>query len=381
MQGLALHKLKEDEFLLSTSAQAGISGDKTTFGYADYDGWLIKVNDSGSILWDISIGTYEFDFNFEIAGVLNNDDILLSTFSYSNASGAKTEDNYGELNYWLVKIENQNGDLIWDKTLGSGGSGETLGNVVVFEDKIYMLASSKSGISGLRNLPLKGIQDIWFVKLDDQGNIVHQNCFGGSSVESGVNIGQISNNEVISLVRSNSNSSIDKIEDSRGLSDLWFVKTDLNGNIIRQKTIGGSDNDYGIGLGNLPNGNYLICASSKSGISGEKTVPRIGPNSSDVWILEIDAVTLDIVNHHKVINESVLYPNPSTNQINISFSEPTKLKKAVLYDLSGQVVRELDLSQNFKASYVFNTQGLASGVYSIQLVGDGFSQTRKVVVE
>jgi hypothetical protein len=123
-----------------------------------------------------------------------------------------------------------------------------------------------------------------------------------------------------------------------------------------------------------------VCGS-QSDISGEKTVPRIGPNSSDVWILEIDAVTLNIVNEHQIINESVLFPNPATNQINISFTEPTKLNKALLYDLSGKMVLEQDLSASLEANYVLNTHGLASGVYSLSLLGDGFVKTQQVVVQ
>ena len=64
-----------------------------------------------------------------------------------------------------------------------------------------------------------------------------------------------------------------------------------------------------------------------------------------------------------------------------SFTEPTKLNKAVFYDLSGKVVREQSFEQSFDPIYVFGTAGLASGVYSLSLVGDGFVKTQRVAVE
>jgi hypothetical protein len=381
IQAAYLMKLDDESFLISCNAMAGISGDKTSFGFTGYDGWLIKIDSQGNIIWDTTVGTHFYDFAFSHVGIYQNGDILLSTQTGSDISGSKTENNYGITNYWFVRITSDSGTIVWDKTIGSGEDGESLADFQLINDTLFFLASSMGGATGLRDLPKKGFEDLWFVKINDAGEILEQSCLGGEASETGVVFKFLGNNNIIALIRSNSSSSIDKNENSRGLFDTWLVIMNTQGQILNQKTIGGNNDDFGFDVTILNNGNYVLVSGSQSDISGEKTVPRVGPNSSDVWILEIDAVTLEIVSEHQVVNESVLFPNPANNQINISFSEPTKLKKAILYDMSGKVVLEKDLSQSFESNYVVNTKGLARGVYSLSLVGERFVKTQQVVVE
>ena len=183
------------------------------------------------------------------------------------------------------------------------------------------------------------------------------------------------------MIGSNSSVGLDKNEESRGAFDLWLIRADLFGNILHQKTIGGDKNDFPSGIVTMANGNLLVASTSKSGISGEKTVNAISNDTNHAWILEIDAVTLDIVSEHQIVNESIVYPNPASNQINISFTEATQLNKAVLYDLNGKIVREQNYVQSFEQAYLFSTKGLAAGAYSLSLVGDGFVKRQHVVVE
>lgn len=225
------------------------------------------------------------------------------------------------------------------------------------------------------------MRDNWVLRFDENGNILNQFSIGGSLDELNGRFLSIQENELFIALTSTSSISIDKTENSRGGLDIWLVRTDFSGNILHQKTIGGDGGDGAHQIVTLTNGNYLIVAGSNSGISGEKTIPRIGPLSTDVWVLEIDAVTLDIVNQHQVINESTLYPIPATNQINIAFNEATQLIKAVLYDVSGKVVREQNYTHSFEQSFVFSTAGLASGVYTLRLEGNTFVKTQQVVVE
>jgi hypothetical protein len=376
----SIYKLNNGNILISTVAGTGIGGDKTDEGYGNSDGWLVLIDQAGEIIWDKAIGTEEWDGFFNIAGQLSSGNIVLSCYSEANASGLKSEDSFGLGDAWFVCIHPENGNLIWDKTIG-GASADWPDAAVIFNDNIFQNISSYSDVSGLRTENLKGIRDNWCVRLDDNGELIGQFSIGGSGNELNGIIHFAQQNSLLMTISSDSPVSIDKSEPNRGESDIWLVRTDFDGNILNQKTIGGNESDGSGFINILPNGNYLLIANSNSDISGEKTVPRIGPNSSDVWILEIDAVTLDIVNEHQIVNESIVYPNPVSNQINISFTEATQLNKAVLYDLNGKIVREQNYVQSFEQAYLFSTKGLAAGAYSLSLVGDGFVKMQQVVVE
>jgi hypothetical protein len=376
-----IYKLNDGNLLISALASYGISGDKTSTGYAGVDGWFIKIDEDGNIIWDSAIGTNDDDNGFKIAGQFSNGDILLWQSTFGLASGAKTQDNFGLQNTWLIRISNITGQIEWEKTIGGIENGESLGDVKIINDKIYLITPSDSGIGGMRTVPKKGTRDIWFVVLNDSGEIIHQTSLGGDGIESLARIIDFNVNTTRLGVRSDSNISIDKNESSRGMADIWYLETDLFGNIQRQKTIGGNHNDWLNYMGILNNSNLLFVASSRSGINGDKTIARIASNSADIWILEIDAVTLDVVNEHQIVNNSVLFPNPTSNHINITFSEPTKLNKLVLYDLNGKIVLEQNFDSSLEANYSLNAQGLSSGIYTLNLVGNGFVKTQQVSIE
>ncbi len=72
-----------------------------------------------------------------------------------------------------------------------------------------------------------------------------------------------------------------------GGMDYWFFKIDTTGNILWEKPLGGSGNEYARDFLELADGGFIICGSSGSLISGEKTAPLIG--TQDMWIVRTDA--------------------------------------------------------------------------------------------
>jgi len=86
---------------------------------------------------------------------------------------------------------------------------------------------------------------------------------------------------------SESNHSLYKTEDSRGLYDYWVVKYDSLGKIQWDKTIGGDNEDFlNIAL-TTKDGGYILGGSSSSGISGEKTGSNKG--FGDYWLVKLDS--------------------------------------------------------------------------------------------
>lgn len=84
---------------------------------------------------------------------------------------------------------------------------------------------------------------------------------------------------------SNSNTSFDKGEDSRGDFDYWIVKTDTNNNFLWDKTIGGSGKENAFDC-IIHNNKIYIIGVSTSPISSEKTIDSFGQN--DGWLVVID---------------------------------------------------------------------------------------------
>ena len=79
--------------------------------------------------------------------------------------------------------------------------------------------------------------DYWIVKLDANGNIVWQKSLGGSA-DDAYSIQQTTDGGfIVAGFRSNDGD----VSGNHGTNDYWVVKLDANGNIVWQKSLGGSE--------------------------------------------------------------------------------------------------------------------------------------------
>ncbi|MBI9037418.1 MAG: T9SS type A sorting domain-containing protein [Bacteroidales bacterium] len=112
-----------------------------------------------------------------------------------------------------------------------------------------------------------------------------QNCYGGSNKDDAYDIISTKNGYLIGGYTKSTNGDISY---NHGESDCWLVKTNKIGDIIWEKTYGGSEGERIIRI--LPaedNNYYLLCStfSSDGDISNDPY-----PESTDFWIVKIDSV-------------------------------------------------------------------------------------------
>jgi len=94
--------------IIGGESTSNISDDKTEnmIGapfVVDDDYWIVKINSSGTVVWDNTIGgTDEEDFTAVVA--TNDGGYIIGGFSSSGISGDKTENSIGNSDYWVVKI-------------------------------------------------------------------------------------------------------------------------------------------------------------------------------------------------------------------------------------------------------------------------------------
>jgi hypothetical protein len=261
-----------------------ISFEKSENGRGNGDYWVMKTDKDGKIQWDKTIGGSDND---NLKSVIQTSDggYALIGESNSNISFEKTENSRGQHDFWLVKLDGT-GNIQWDKTIGGSGT-EYIDHIEQTKDGGYILAgSTDSYMSGEKSEDSRGAVDYWVVKLDANGQKVWDKTIGGNSYDWCSPFALTKDGGVIVGGFSISNISGEKTENQRGGSDYWIVKLDSKGNIEWDKTIGGSADEWCHGLYQTTNGDYVIGGSSASGISGEKTAYNRG--GVDYWVVKID---------------------------------------------------------------------------------------------
>ncbi len=271
-------------YILGGYSNSGQSGDKKAVNKGAFDYWILKVNATGSIIWQQTLGGVNDDVLSDIYQT-SDGGYIIGGSSGSGISGDKTGNNRGISDYWIIKT-GPTGNILWQKTYG-GNDEDLLSRIRPSLDGGYIVGgTSKSGISGDKNEMNRGKKDFWVLKLNNQGNIVWQKTYGGNDDDILKAIQQSSDGGYIIGGTSSSNISSEKQENSRGLSDYWVIKLDALGNQQWQKTIGGHIHDDLADLQQTTDNGYIIGGSSISDKNGEKSEDRIG--NYDYWVVKLD---------------------------------------------------------------------------------------------
>lgn len=187
--------------------------------------------------------------------------------------------NYGLHDFWLIKID-LNGVMSWEKSFG-GSQMEKAHDVEETSDGGYIIAGESSSNDGdLTNN--YGNRDVWIIKVNSVGNIVWQKSYGGSSWDSAQSIEQTEDGGFI--VAGESESTDGDVTGNHGGLDFWIMKLDSLGNLTWQESLGGSSWDSAESIHQTSDGGYIVAGSSESN-DGNLTLNQ---GDKDYWIVKLD---------------------------------------------------------------------------------------------
>ncbi len=319
----SLQQTSDGGYILGGYSDSNISGDKTenSLGLDDY--WVIKLDDAGVIEWQNTIGGDSNDHLTSLQQT-SDGGYILGGYSASNISGDKTENSWGGLDgdYWVVKL-NATGNIQWQNTIG-GDLDDYLTSFQQTADGGYILGGySQSNISGDKTENSLGLFDYWAVKLNASGTLQWQNTIGGNSYEELRSIKQTTDEGYVLGGLSHSNISGDKTENSFGFGDYWVVKLNTTGAIQWQNTIGGTSAEGIFDLQQTADGGYILGGHSFSDISGDKTENSNG--YSDYWVIKLSPETVPTTAVPTMLPGVTIYPNPTTDAVFVQTDKETTL--------------------------------------------------------
>ncbi|MBN8640703.1 MAG: T9SS type A sorting domain-containing protein [Flavobacteriales bacterium] len=271
-------------FLIAGSSISGKTGNKADVNKGDLDYWVWKMNENGDLDWQKSFGGSGSDLLQSVA--LNNDGgFVLAGVSSSPIGLDKKEASRGQDDFWVIKL-NAKGSQEWQVTIG-GDSQEKLHSIKVTNDGGFILGgSSASSKSFEKSEEGFGNLDYWVVKLDNKGKIEWQKTFGGLYADELRSIDTTFDGGYIIGGYSNSPASGNKTSDNLGTGDYWVLKLDNKGNIQWQKTIGGNSDDQLYVVKQTYDKGYILGGNSNSESGEYKT--KSNSEGTDFWVVKLD---------------------------------------------------------------------------------------------
>ncbi|QNF31610.1 T9SS type A sorting domain-containing protein [Adhaeribacter swui] len=410
---------KDGGYLLAGSSLSREGGDKTAPSKGLYDYWVVKINAEGQKMWDKSYGGKAYDRLATIVATPDGGFVLGGT-STSGKSGDKSEGTIGYsadgvYDFWILKID-ESGIKQWDKTLGTeamdeltaliptpdngflaGGMSQEYyfltkidgkGNpewgryllteynetgldiiqaLLATPDGNYVVAGwSESGIGGVKSDSSRGASDMWLLKLDPKGNKIWDKTYGGQNYDFPSSLVASTDGGYLVAGYSESPVSAEKSEASRGGFDYWLLKLDANGQIIWDKTLGGTSKDALTTIITTRDGNYLLGGSSKSGKTADKSEASRDISSDenlrgDFWIVKIkdegkngQAITFDVPVSKLITDKPFNLQASASSNLPVALtivSGPATIKNNVV-TLTGAGLVTVKASQSGNATYL-----------------------------
>jgi hypothetical protein len=233
-----------------------------------------------TIDWTHCYGGTDLDYFLSI--IQTSDNGYIAT-GYAQSSDGDISSPYGNADLWVVKTD-IDGAILWKSNYG-GTSDETGNCIIQTQDGGYAVAGmtwSKDG--DIRNNHGKG--DFWVLKLSASGKIEWQKTYGGSEDDEASSIVQMPDGGYLVTGYTYSNDGDVTGLHSGGFGDIWLIRIDPNGNLLWQKTYGGSRNDVAYSIISTTDGNYMIGGISESS-DGDATDNH---GKADYWLIKINSV-------------------------------------------------------------------------------------------
>lgn len=211
------------------------------------DAWAMDISAAGDILWQKSYpipDVYSADFR---SVVPTPDGGYLVVGSINCFAGASS--------VWALKID-ASGNIVWQKTYHTGlvNCGFSVHDSL---DGGYFIAAYSDGHA-------------WVLKIDADGNIIWQKRYSGNNTDYALSVMTTADGGLVVMGETASFGA--------GAFDIWVLRLDAIGNLIWQKTYGGSGDDFPHGLVATSDGGYLIAATTYS----------FGTGDDDAYLVRLD---------------------------------------------------------------------------------------------
>lgn len=226
------------------------------------DALIIKVDRSGTIQWQRTVGGTEIDYGYSIA--LSQDNGYVGTGFISINPNSPSY----ERKLLLFKLD-ANGTILWQKTYGSGrySSGYSIERT---SDNGFIVAGTISSSS-------QGSQDMgdqmYLLKVTASGSFQFQKTFGGPFYDEAYSVKQTRNGGYIMAGKFNLSSAYPPLQEA------YLIRTDSRGNVLWRKGYFPSQNATANSICETSDGGFTFTGS----LYMKGALVKVGSNGNFIW--------------------------------------------------------------------------------------------------
>jgi hypothetical protein len=178
----------------------------------------------------------------------------------------------------------QDGPTIqWEKNYG-GSNNEFFGNMLITKDTSGYLLSGSTGSNDYDVSNALGSQDFWLVRTNEIGDLIWEKTYGGSRLEHCVDLCHDHEDGYVMVGVTDSEDG--DITTYYNGYDALIIHLDKDGEIIWKRVLGGNGHDWARSIKPTPDNGYIV-AGYTSSMDGDVANAYGG---EDFWVIKLDAL-------------------------------------------------------------------------------------------
>ena len=327
-------------------------------GYGSKDVWIKKLDKDGKELSQILLGGKGLD---EVEKMIPTRDggALLGIYSRSNTGGSKKTENFGEGDYWIIKL-NKEGKVDWERNFG-GKQDDHLRTLALISNSNftgYLIGGeSRSERSGNKTVGIEEGTDLWILALDERGEAQWQKSysFKNRDVLMGMSVLHSADDTTSKgILLGGYTQAEGRIENDD--ETFWMLYLDGNGNEQWRKHVKGESRQREERLSDIKlnrDGSIVLAGTSGEELGKENwKIVKLGDKQIDQLIEKQDIK---------------IYPNPVSDYAYVEIGYDFKEADINLYDMSGKQLQQIKTRNKVTK---INTQPLIQGAYLVTIKTD-----------
>ncbi|MCT2563734.1 T9SS type A sorting domain-containing protein [Chryseobacterium herbae] len=344
-----------------------------TSGYGSKDVWISRLDKNGKVLSETIlggkgldevekmiptkdggalVGIYSRSSEIRVSG---STDKSSSATPYPVSRTAKSTDNFGEGDYWIVKLD-KTGKVEWEKNYG--GKADDHVRTLVLTSAGYLIGGeSRSERSGNKTVGIEEGTDLWLISLNERGEEIWQKSynFKNRDILMGMSVLHAADDKgskgILLGGYTQAEGKIEKDDET-----FWMLYLNMDGNEQWRKYVKGESGKKEERLSDLKlnkDGSIILAGTSAQEFGKENwKIVKLGDRQLDKLIEKQDIR---------------IYPNPVSDYTYVEIGFDFKEADIILYDMGG---RQLQAVKTKNKVTKMNTQNLIQGAYLITIKTD-----------
>ncbi|MEF9476874.1 T9SS type A sorting domain-containing protein [Chryseobacterium sp. 1B4] len=311
---------------------------------------MIPTKDGGALLGIYSRSSSVKTNNQQSTINTNTSTDKPATYNLLSAT-SKQSDNFGEGDYWIVKLD-KNGKVEWEKNFGGKGD-DHLRTLALTSTGFIIGGESRSERSGNKTVGIEEGTDLWLISLNERGDEQWQKSYnlGNRDILMGMNVISGESKGILLGGYTQAEGRVETDDET-----FWLLYTDQLGNESWRKHVKGESGKKEERLSDVKlnrDGSIVLAGTSAEELGKENwKIVKLGDKQVDQLIEKYDIK---------------IYPNPVSDYAYIEIGFDFKDADILLYDMSGRQLQSVKTKNNVTK---INTQALVQGAYLVTIKTD-----------